>query len=124
MSRYLKGSAFTIVLLLLFQFLPAEKIDVYKRKLQSERSRDYDVLHYKIKLRFNEDKKIFRGENTITLAPLKDNFSRCILDAETFRVTAVKDINNKVINFNQPANSLVILFPGSYQYGEKVTFTV
>lgn len=124
MSLRLKNLVFCIILLLFFQSLYAEKIDVYKRPLQSERSRDYDVLHYKIKLRFNEDKKTFWGENTITLSPLKDNFSCCVLDAETFTVTAVKDINNRPMQFSQPPHKLVVLFPAPYGYGEKVTFTV
>ncbi len=60
-----------VILLSLSFFLEAQKIDVYQRPLQTERSRDFDAKHYRIALTFDLDKKYFEGENQITLSPLK-----------------------------------------------------
>ncbi|KKN03110.1 hypothetical protein LCGC14_1110920, partial [marine sediment metagenome] len=57
-------------LLSLFFVVPAQKVNVYERPLQYERSRDYDAKHYRIALTFDLDKKYFEGENRITLTPL------------------------------------------------------
>ncbi|MCP5117535.1 MAG: M1 family metallopeptidase, partial [bacterium] len=67
-----------------------DEVDVYSRPLQDERSSDYDVLHYRIKLKFDDPARSFFGETTITLRPLRDQFDVCTLDAETFQVTRVQ----------------------------------
>ena len=112
-SKFLMLSIFALI-----KVCTAQKIDVYSRPLQSERSRDYDVIHYRIKLRFDEKEKTFWGENTITMSPFKDGFTRCVLDAETFTVTSVKDDDGKALNFEQPPHHLIVLFQRPYDYGD------
>ena len=46
------------VLFLLMQFTAGQKIDVYKRPVQAERSRDFDAIHYKVTLDVDLEKKI------------------------------------------------------------------
>lgn len=122
MRRYLLILFFCITNLTTLCY--AQKIDVYSRPLQSERSRDYDVIHYKVKLRFDEDRKVFWGENTITLSPFKDDFTRCVLDAETFTVTSVLDENSQSLEFEQPPHQLIVHLARSYQYEDSLSFTV
>ncbi|MHC4144965.1 MAG: M1 family aminopeptidase, partial [Planctomycetota bacterium] len=62
--------------------LYGRNIDVYSRTLQTERSREFDAIHYRIKLRFDENKGMFWGETTITLRPLSNGFEKFSLDAE------------------------------------------
>ncbi len=62
--------------------LYGRNIDVYSRTLQTERSREFDAVHYRIDLKFDEDKGTFWGETTITLRPLSNNFKKCSFDAE------------------------------------------
>ena len=114
----------SFVILMFSSMCHAQKIDVYSRPLQSERSRDYDAIHYRIQLRFDEDAKTFWGENTITLSPLKDDFNRCILDAETFTVTSVQDDNGRRMEFEQPEHQLIVHFQKSYNFGDTLSFTV
>jgi hypothetical protein len=54
-SRFLFILSLFIISLvfILSPFLFPERIDLSKRPLRSERSHDYDVLHYKIKLSFD-----------------------------------------------------------------------
>ena len=70
--------------------LQAQQVDVFSRPIHYERSHDYDVLHYQIRLTFNLKSQSFWGDTTITLRPLRDDFSVCILDAETFTVSKVE----------------------------------
>lgn len=104
--------------------LYAQKIDVYKRPLQYERSRDYDARHYRIELTFDLDKKYFLGEKRITLSPLKDEFRECVLDAEELTVTSVSADKNLPLKFEQTDKHLFVHFPRAYSYGRTVTFTV
>ena len=118
----------TIILLLilfsLFYILDAQKVDVYKRPLKYERSRDYDAKHYRIALTFDLDNKYFEGENRITLTPLKDGFKECVLDAEELIANAVTDSQNQPLKFKQTDKYLIVYFPKAYSYGETLTFTV
>ena len=106
------------------QICYGQQVDVYSRPLQSERSRDYDAIHYRVKLRFDEERKIFWGENTITMSPFNDGFNRCVLDAEKYTVTSVKDAMGKKLEFEQPVHQLIVHFPRPYQYKDTLSFTV
>ena len=102
----------------------ADQVDVYSRPRQSERSSDYDVLHYRIKLNFDEPTRSFRGETRITLRPLRDEFDSCTLDAETFKVTEVLDEDSVGLRFDQHAGKLTVYLSRSYGYHEELSFTV
>ena len=111
-------------LLSLFFVLLAQKVNVYKRPLQYERSRDYDAKHYRIALTFDLDKKYFEGENQITLTPLRDDFKECLLDAEELVVAAVTNSENMPLQFTQTDKLIIVHLSKAYEYGETVTFTV
>ncbi len=111
-------------LLSLFFVLPAQKVNVHKRPLQYERSRDYDAKHYRIALTFDLDKKYFEGENQITLTPLRDDFKECLLDAEELVVVAVTNSENMPLQFTQTDKLIIVHLSKAYEYGETVTFTV
>ncbi|NOR21313.1 MAG: aminopeptidase [Candidatus Aminicenantes bacterium] len=111
-------------LLSLFFVLPAQKVNVHKRPLQYERSRDYDAKHYRIALTFDLDKKYFEGENQITLTPLRDDFKECLLDAEELVVAAVTNSENMPLQFTQTDKLIIVYLSKAYEYGETVTFTV
>ncbi len=113
-----------LIFLSLSCILNAQKIDIYKRPLKYERSRDYDAKHYRIVLTFDLDNKYFWGENKITLTPLKDNFKECVLDAEELIATAVTNSQNQSLRFKQTDKHLIVYFPKPYGYEETVTFTV
>ena len=111
-------------LLSLFLVLHAQKVNVYERPLQYERSRDYDAKHYRIALTFDLDKKYFEGENKITLTPLRDDFKECLLDAEELVVAAVTNSENMPLQFTQTDKLITVHLSKAYEYGETLTFTV
>ena len=104
--------------------LYGRNIDVYARTLQTERSREFDAIHYRIKLRFDEDKEMFWGETTITLRPLSDGFEKCSFDAEKFIVSLVKDQRGQPLEFHQGNGRIVISLGQTYDYGDQLSVTV
>ena len=87
----MKTISFIMFLFLFQQFATAQKVDVYNRPVQTERSRDFDAIHYKIRLNVDLEKKTLTGENQITLSPLNDNFDKCVLDAAYLVVDSITD---------------------------------
>lgn len=86
-------------------------------------SRGYDVERYRIELSFDEVTHSFQGTTRISLRPVLDAFTDCELDAETFRVTSVRDSRGK-LRFQQPRGKLIVHLRRPHHRGEKVVFTV
>jgi aminopeptidase N len=99
-------------------------IDVYSRTLQTERSREFDAIHYRIKLRFDEDKEMFWGETTITLRPLSDGFEKCSLDVEKFIVSSVKNQSGQSLAFHQGNGRIAVSLEQAYDYGDQLSVTL
>jgi aminopeptidase N len=104
--------------------LEAQKIDVYSWPERDERARTYDVLHYRIELRFDEDARSYWGDTTITLTAFEDNFSTCILDAETFVVDKIVDQASRTLEFEQGDGRLTVHLAEPIDYRKEVSFTV
>jgi aminopeptidase N len=102
----------------------AQKIDVYKRPVQAERSHDFDAQHYRLTLTFDLDKKEFWGENRVTLRSLTDAFKKCVLDAKELVVTEVLNQQNAPLKFKQTDQNLIIQLSQEYDYGEEAIFTI
>ncbi|HEC61647.1 MAG TPA: aminopeptidase [bacterium] len=102
----------------------AQEIDIYKRPVQVERSHNFDVQHYRLKLTFDLDRKEFWGENKVTLNSLSDEFKECILDAKELVVTQVLNHLNVPLKFNQSDSKLIVYLSRAYSYKEEVIFTI
>ena len=50
----------------------AQQVDWSKKALQSERSRAYDALHYRVAITLNLEARSFAGETTVTLTSLRE----------------------------------------------------
>ncbi len=60
----MKSINLVIIILIVCSVNPlAQEIDIYKRPVQVERSHNFDVQHYRLKLTFDLDRKEFWGEN-------------------------------------------------------------
>lgn len=99
-------------------------IDVYSRTLQTERSREFDAIHYCVKLRFDEDRGKFWGQTTITLCPLNDHFETCSFDAEKFAVSVVRDQSGRALAFQQADGKITVSLGQTYAYGDELSVTV
>ena len=115
--------AFSILFFLL-KIAIGQKVDVYKRPVQAERSRDFDAIHYKITLSVDLNQKSLEGENQLTLSPLNDNFDRVVIDAAYLIVSSVINIDGKELIFEQKDNHVFINLNKSYNHTDTLQLTV
>ena len=89
------------------------------------RSRDYDMQHITLDLKFDWEKEQTIGVAAITLAPLIPNFQTVNLDAGAMLIDSVK-LNGKDLKFtyDEPNTNLTINLDRVYKIGEALTLTV
>ncbi len=104
--------------------LTAQESDIYKRPLQFERDRDFDAIHYCIKLDVDMDRKKLTGENSITLKPLRSDLAKVALDAVSLVVTDVISDKGIPLDFEQTNEKLNVDLNRAYSYADTVKFTV
>jgi aminopeptidase N len=104
--------------------LSAQQVDVWSRPVQTERSRDFDFIHYRVELDFDLDAKVFRGENRITLAPLMQGVEHCEIDAEEIVIEAVLGQTGEELPFERTDTSFVITFPQPVSHGDTFDLTI
>lgn len=108
----------------LFTCMDAQKIDIYNRPVQQERSRDFDAIHYNVELDVDVENKMLMGKNTITLSPLRNDLGTVILDAVSFVVTDVIDYRGIPLNYSQNDGKLSIHLLRKYSHKDTVTVSV
>jgi len=118
-----KTTMFAGMILAVVLATPAQTIDFSKKALQSERSRSYDALHYRIKLNLNIDGKSFAGETTVTVSSLRDGLDVCVLDAEEFSVTSVLSDYGAPLRFEQSDKELKVFLAQPCKFAEIASFT-
>jgi len=117
-KRLLLGGLSFIILLY------PQAIDVYRRPVQVERSRDFDFIHYLIRLDIDIGGKVFKGRMTATLRPLRDGLDTVVLDAEEFRVGEVLGEQGELLAFEQAPGRLSVKLPRAFRPDETYSFTV
>ncbi len=119
-----KRTWFVIALILsLGRVLSADVVDFSKKALQSERTRSYDALHYRIRIALDLDQRSFRGETTVTLSSLRERLEVCVLDAEEFTVTSVVSADGLPLRFEQTPTELKVTLARPLAFGEVASFT-
>jgi aminopeptidase N len=82
------------------------------------RTRDYDLQHSKIALRFDIDQKKVIGDVTHSLSILRDGTSKIAFDSVGLTIQGVT-VNKSPAKFQSAANKLVIPLPAASHPGEK-----
>jgi len=82
------------------------------------RSRDYDLQHSKIALRFDVDQKKVIGDVTHTLAILRDGTSKVAFDSVGLTIQGVT-VNKAPAKFETTASKLIVPLPAAAHSGEK-----
>ena len=99
-----RGPAFLVLAVLLTCFLAAPKL------LADEpyaRSRDYDLQHSKISLRFDLEQKKVLGEVTHSLSILRDGTAKIVFDSAGLTIQKVT-VNKAAAKFETTAEKLVV----------------
>lgn len=92
--------------------------------LSQERSRDYDAIHYRIELSVDPEKKSLQGQNTISLAPLRENLKIVKLDAQSLIATDVSDSEGKPLKFRQTDDNIFVDLGKEYNSMDEISFTI
>lgn len=89
------------------------------------RSRDFDMQHIALDLKFDWDKEQAYGTATLTLAPLMPNFQKINLDAGLLIINSVK-LNGKNLTFDydEKATNLTVNLDRVYKIGEPLTLII
>src|SRR5437588_3330002 len=82
------------------------------------RSRDYDLQHSKISLRFDIDQKKVLGEVTHSLSILRDGSSKITFDSVGLNIQGVT-LNKAPAKFEISADKLIIALPAAAKRGDK-----
>jgi len=120
----MKTKNLIFLVVLVAQMAYGQKVDVYQRPVQAERSRDFDALHYDISLNVDMVQKRLTGVNKITMMPLNNGLSSCILDAEFLIVSGVIGQDGKALNFKQDHKQVLINFDRTYNHADTIVFQV
>jgi aminopeptidase N len=104
--------------------LVSQRIDVWSRPVQAERSRTCDFIHYRVSLTFDLDAKVFEGENRITLTPFFDGLDRVALDAEDLVIESAVDKTGQKVAFEQSDSIVVLMLPQPLAFGDTADFIV
>ncbi|GJQ21241.1 MAG: aminopeptidase [Bacteroidia bacterium] len=86
--------------------------------------RPYDVLHYRIEMRFDHPRKQFFGVTTITLLPVGESLSSCTFDAEVLEVQSATSSDGRPLAFTQRPGSVTVHFPREISPAETVQVTI
>ena len=104
--------------------LDAQSVDVWSRPVQSERDRTFDFIHYRVSLNFDLDRKVFRGQNRITLTALADEAGSIHLDAEEIVIEAAWGERGEALFFEQSDTGVVVTPSEPFSFGDTAAITV
>src|SRR5437762_1254160 len=115
-----RSLAFPALAVLLTCFLAAPKL------LADEpyaRSRDYDLQHSKISLRFDLEQKKVLGEVTHSLSILRDGTAKIVFDSAGLTIQKVT-VNKAAAKFETTAEKLIIPLASEAKAGDKFEITI
>src|SRR5438128_6343188 len=87
------------------------------------RSRDYDLQHSKISLRFDLDQKKVLGEVTHSLSILRDGTAKIVFDSVGLTIQKVT-VNKAVAKFETTAEKLIISLAAEAKTGDRFEITI
>jgi aminopeptidase N len=87
------------------------------------RSRDYDLQHSRIALRFDPEQKRVIGEVTHTLAVFRDGISKIAFDSSGLNIESVT-VNKAPAKFETAADKLTVALSSAAKAGEKFEITI
>src|SRR6266849_2992272 len=112
-SRSRTGFLSLAILLAIFVAAPGLRADE-----PYARSRDYDLQHSKIALRFDLEQKKVLGEVTHSLSILRDGTAKIIFDSAGLTIQSVT-LNKAAAKFETSADNLIIPIPAAAKAGDR-----
>ncbi|MER3522486.1 MAG: hypothetical protein C4326_00070 [Ignavibacteria bacterium] len=87
-------------------------------------SRNYDVVHYTLELRFDQQAKKVFGKATIRFTPLKSSLDSIDLHAMALDVQSVSLANKEVLRFANRESLLTVYFHKSFSLDDTIALVV
>ena len=112
--------AFLALAALLAIFIPAAQL---RADEPYARSRDYDLQHSKIALRFDLDQKRVLGEVTHSLSILRGGSTKVFFDSVGLTIQSVT-LNRAAIKFETSADKLIVPLPAAAKAGDKFEIVI
>ena len=112
--------AFLALAALLAIFIPAAQL---RSDEPYARSRDYDLQHSKIALRFDLDQKRVLGEVTHWLSILRGGSTKVLFDSVGLTIQSVT-LNRAAIKFETSADKLIVPLPAAAKAGDKFEIAI
>src|SRR5260370_14904976 len=112
-------SAFLVLAALLAIFIAAPKVGADE---PYARSRDYDLQHSKIALRFDLDQKKVLGEVTHSVSILRDGSTKIAFDSVGLTIQSVT-LNKAAAKFETSADKLTISLPSAAKAADNFAVT-
>ena len=112
--------AFLALAALLAIFIPAAQL---RADEPYARSRDYDLQHSKIALRFDLDQKRVLGEVTHWLSILRGGSTKVFFDSVGLTIQSVT-LNRAAIKFETSADKLIVPLPAAAKAGDKFEIAI
>src|SRR5260370_9513182 len=119
-NRHRSPLAFLGLAALLAIFIPALRL---RADEPYARSRDYDLQHSKISLRFDLAQKKVLGEVTHSLSILHDGTAKIVFDSAGLTIQKVT-VNKAVMKFETAAEKLIIPLAAEAKSGYKFQITI
>jgi aminopeptidase N len=106
-------------------FLPIAKADqLFGTDTLTRPSRTYDVLHYKIEVRFEEEKKKVIGSTTISFVPLRSKLDSVAFHAVELDVQSVSFAGGKDLRFSNDRKALTVYLGASFGFDDTLHINV
>ena len=119
-NRHRSRPAFLALTVLLAIFIAASQL---RADEPYARSRDYDLQHSKIALRFDLDQKKILGEVTHSLSILRDGTTKIAFDSVGLTIQSVT-LNKTAAKFETSADKLIIPLPTAAKPGDKFDIAI
>ena len=119
-NRHRSRRAFLALAALLAIFIAAPQL---RADEPYARSRDYDLQHSKIALRFDLDQKKILGEVTHSLSILRDGTTKIAFDSVGLTIQSVT-LNKTAAKFETSADKLIIPLPAAARAGDKFEIAI
>ena len=88
------------------------------------RSRDFNVVHYRLELSFDEKGKKVEGAITVTLTPLSGPLDSVVLDAVAMEIRSAKLATGQALEFHNRSPELAILLNRRWEMGETLAVRI
>ncbi|MEN6310080.1 MAG: M1 family aminopeptidase, partial [Acidobacteriota bacterium] len=104
--------------------LAGQPAELLSRPRNFERSRDYDVLHYRLVLVLDDKEKSYLGEDTITLTSLKDGLEELVFDAESLEAMGAARLDGCPLPLSLGGGKLRVRPHRPLDYGETTSVVI